>query len=1365
MTNQIIFVSPDVQDYQSLINNADAAQIFILNENLSGIEQITNALASTQELSSIHIVSHGSDGTVFLGNSPLNKTTLETHAAAVKQWGKALKANADILLYGCNIAQTEQGKAFVKRLSQLTKANVAASTNLTGNAKLGGDWNLEFIIGEIQSVLAFSPEITAAYSGVLGDGLGGVGTGTNNLKLWLKADALTGFTNGNSVGTWNDSSGNGIVLAQGTAAAQPTYKTAGFNSLPALSFNGSQYLDTAFNASLNPNQYTVITVSQVTGGAGTVRSTITSRETSPLRGYMLYALDSQWLLQVGRDPNNNNTWAVAGNSTPITLNSGYITSGSYDGSQNTISVNGTTKSVPFTNFYPNTSKPLRVGGGQTEGGVNFRFVGDISEVILYDKALNNAEHTLVDNYLGAKYNITIANDKYAGDTTANGDYDLNVAGIGKEATGSNTNGNTTGGLIIDNGTFLQDDGDYLIAGQIETANATNVTTDLPTGANNRLSRVWYLDKTDTGTAGGITNLTFDFSDSGLGGTPTGKYRLLYRSGTTGTFAIVNSTANFTTDNATITGDQVTLNNVDASLLADGYYTLASTVNNVPLLDTITNPTAINEDVTEQTITLTGISDIETATNALNITATSANTALTGTPTITNNNDGTATLKYTPIANANGTANISVTVTDADSGTVTKSFDVTVNPVNDIPSFTATNPTTVNQNPGAQTIKNWATFSPGEGTDEAAQTATYTVSNISNSSLFATAPAVDASGNLTYTPAATASGTSTFNVQVQDSGGTANGGVDTSTSLPFTITVNPPPTITNVSIPANKTYIAGENLDFTVTFNEAVTITGGANLPITLNTGGTVNATLNGNGASATTHKFRYSVVTGNLDTDGITLGTALSLPTGATIQNANNANAILTFTNASTTGILIDAVAPNAPIFTTTSGTTKNATPTLTGTAEANSTLNILQGTTSLGTVTVDTSGNWSFTPTTALADATYAFTATATDAAGNKSTPSSAVNLIVDATAPTVPTFTTTGGTTNDSTPTLTGTAEANSIISIFQGTTVLGTATVDASGNWSFTPSTPLADGSYAFTATVTDAAGNKSSVSSVVNFTVNTAPTPTPTPSVTPTPTPLVTPTPTPSVTPTPTPSVTPTPTPSALLINTPVIGRIGRGDQTNLPQNQVVDGNYLLTDEDDTSIPTSAFGQPIFALSGNDNLTGSAENDTIYANKGADIIDGGNGNDQLFGGKQSDQLSGANDDDFLSGNNDNDTITGGEGNDVLRGGKEYDVLRGGNGDDELWGDKGFDALIGGAGKDTFVLQYTDTNPAQSDAIVDFTSDDKIKLIGFTFSQLTFESVNVIFDGATAVASTAIKSGNDYLGVVYNVNPTALNNGSFL
>ncbi|MEG4025819.1 hypothetical protein [Microcoleus sp. S13C4] len=64
-----------------------------------------------------------------------------------------------------------------------------------------------------------------------------------------------------------------------------------------------------------------------------------------------------------------------------------------------------------------------------------------------------------------------------------------------------------------------------------------------------------------------------------------------------------------------------------------------------------------------------------------------------------------------------------------------------------------------------------------------------------------------------------------------------------------------------------------------------------------------------------------------------------------------------------------------------------------------------------------------------------------------------------------------------------------------------------------------------------------------------------------------------------------------------------------------------------------------------------------------------------------------------------------------------------------------------------------------------ITDFTSDDKIKLIGATFSQLTFESVNVILDGVMPLTATAIKSGNDYLGLVYNVNPTAFNSGSFL
>ncbi|MBL1264479.1 tandem-95 repeat protein [Methylomicrobium sp. RS1] len=122
----------------------------------------------------------------------------------------------------------------------------------------------------------------------------------------------------------------------------------------------------------------------------------------------------------------------------------------------------------------------------------------------------------------------------------------------------------------------------------------------------------------------------------------------------------------------------------------------------------------------------------------------------------------------------------------DSNTITRTLTVTS--VNDAPSLTAVNPPTVSEDAGLQTVNNWATFNAG--TDESGQSVvSYTVSDVSNSALFSTPPAVAADGTLTYTPAGNASGTSTFKVVVQDNGGTANGGADTSAAQTFTITVN------------------------------------------------------------------------------------------------------------------------------------------------------------------------------------------------------------------------------------------------------------------------------------------------------------------------------------------------------------------------------------------------------------------------------------------------------------------------------------------------------------------------------------------------------------------------------------------------
>ncbi len=140
--------------------------------------------------------------------------------------------------------------------------------------------------------------------------------------------------------------------------------------------------------------------------------------------------------------------------------------------------------------------------------------------------------------------------------------------------------------------------------------------------------------------------------------------------------------------------------------------------------------------------------------------------------------------------------------------------ITITPVNDKPSFTATSPIAVNEDSGAQTVTSWATFNPGPA-NEATQTATYTVSNLGTPSLFAVGPAVDASGKLTYTPAPDANGTSTFDVVVKDSGGTANGGIDTSTTKNFTITVNPVNDKPSFSNLGNQTLTAWTNTAQTV----------------------------------------------------------------------------------------------------------------------------------------------------------------------------------------------------------------------------------------------------------------------------------------------------------------------------------------------------------------------------------------------------------------------------------------------------------------------------------------------------------------------------------------------------------------------
>jgi LPXTG-site transpeptidase (sortase) family protein len=152
------------------------------------------------------------------------------------------------------------------------------------------------------------------------------------------------------------------------------------------------------------------------------------------------------------------------------------------------------------------------------------------------------------------------------------------------------------------------------------------------------------------------------------------------------------------------------------------------------------------------------------------------------------------LDYAP--DQNGSSDITVQAEDTGGLTIDTTFTVNIQPVNDQPDFSAVDPPAVSEDAPLQSIPIWATFDPGAANEGTQGVLAYTVSNISNLGLFSQLPAVSLTGTLTYQPASNQNGSSTFDVQVQDDGGTASGGDDLSPIHTYTIqvnSVNDPPT--------------------------------------------------------------------------------------------------------------------------------------------------------------------------------------------------------------------------------------------------------------------------------------------------------------------------------------------------------------------------------------------------------------------------------------------------------------------------------------------------------------------------------------------------------------------------------------------
>ncbi|EBP9396421.1 Ig-like domain repeat protein, partial [Salmonella enterica] len=205
------------------------------------------------------------------------------------------------------------------------------------------------------------------------------------------------------------------------------------------------------------------------------------------------------------------------------------------------------------------------------------------------------------------------------------------------------------------------------------------------------------------------------------------------------------------------------------------------------------------------------------------------------------------------------------------------------------------------------------------------------------------------------------------------------------------------------------------------------------------------------------------------------------------------------------TPIITAAIDDAAPLTGTLSNNqfTNDNTPTLEGTGSAGTVIHIYANGQEIGSTTVDSSGNWHFAITSALADGENHFTAIATNVKG-ESSESARFSLTIDTLSPDAPrveliadnTGLLTGplqnnDRTDEAKPLFSGQGEAGNTITIKEGSTVIGSATVDGNGRWTFTPTTPLSDGEHTFTVEQSDKAGNVSRVTTTPTIIVDTTP----------------------------------------------------------------------------------------------------------------------------------------------------------------------------------------------------------------------------------------------------------------------------------
>lgn len=373
--------------------------------------------------------------------------------------------------------------------------------------------NLKFVVIVI---LAFFPLIILSQNGP-----GGIGD-NSSMGLWLKTDAISNLNNGDNITNWPDYSGNGNDGVSPDDNLNPpvfnnTSRTV--NEFPVAYFDGNQTelkVPDSDDLDSTTGLY-MMAVANVYQGPDDVKAILGKRKTYDSNldeyAYSFFYWDGDHLnLDVNTNDARFNTTETYNYG--VTRLQGFEFDGSrQQSSRSQIIVNNKVVESGSNDSTSIKDSPRDLIIGSMNHNYGKYTEMDLAELIIFQRALNDAEHNILNNALSAKYDIPVSvNDLYTGDLNSNGDYDYDVIGIGKESDGDHQFSKSAGIEIASN-TGLDNVGDYLFAGHKVKSNSI-VDTGGVASVDKTWERVWYFSQTDAGNALNI-NLTFDFNEADL----------------------------------------------------------------------------------------------------------------------------------------------------------------------------------------------------------------------------------------------------------------------------------------------------------------------------------------------------------------------------------------------------------------------------------------------------------------------------------------------------------------------------------------------------------------------------------------------------------------------------------------------------------------------------------------------------------------------------------------------------------------------------------------------------------------------------------------------------------------------------------